>query len=92
VAETFWRLAQESLTNVERHAGARSVELRLEIAPAAAVLRVRDDGRGLPTGTSVETPGHYGLRGLRERVEGVGGELTLINGNGLTVEAKVPLI
>ncbi len=106
VAETLWRVAQESLTNIERHATARHVDLHLEVAPALAVLRVRDDGRGLPAralgplpdagppspGAGLPPPGHYGLHGLRERLEGLGGQLTLTNLDGLTVEASVPLI
>jgi len=98
VAETLWRVAQESLTNIERHAAARNVDIHLEVASAAAVLRVRDDGRGLPPAAALSPdsrqalPGHYGLHGLRERLEGLGGQLTLTNTNGLTVEARVPLI
>lgn len=92
VAETLWRVAQESLTNIERHATARNVDIHLEVVPAAAVLRVRDDGRGLTPHAALDRPGHYGLRGLRERLEGLGGQLTLTNLDGLTVEASVPLI
>jgi signal transduction histidine kinase len=92
VAEVFWRVAQEALTNVARHAQARRVALDLTIAPATAVLRVQDDGRGLAPGAE-DQPGHYGLLGLRERVEGVAGTFTLTSApTGLTVEASVPLL
>lgn len=90
-AETLWRVAQEALTNVERHAQAHRVELCLEIGPSSAVLRVTDDGRGLPPDAETR-PGHYGLRGLRERVEGLGGRLTLRGEAGTVVEASIPVV
>lgn len=92
VAEVLWRVAQEALTNVARHAQARRVDLRLTLTPAAAVLRVQDDGRGRPDDLAVgAASGHYGLLGLRERVEGLGGTLTVSATGGVTVEAALPL-
>jgi|SRR5579859_7166672 len=90
-AEALWRVAQEALTNVERHAQAHHVQLNLEQEPAAVLLRVRDDGRGLPAGAET-LPEHYGLRGMRERVEGLGGSLTVAGEQGTVVEARVPII
>jgi signal transduction histidine kinase len=90
-AEALWRVAQEALTNVERHAQARHVQLNLEQEPAAVLLRVSDDGRGLPAGAET-LPEHYGLRGMRERVEGLGGSLTVAGKQGTVVEARVPLV
>jgi signal transduction histidine kinase len=90
-AEALWRVAQEALSNVERHAQARHVELCLERQPSAVVLRVSDDGRGLPAGAEAR-PEHYGLRGMRERVEGLGGSLAVSGGQGTVVEAKVPIV
>ena len=90
-AETLWRVAQEALTNIERHAAARTVQLQLGIESDAALLSIRDDGRGLPVDAEKQ-PGHYGLRGMRERVEGLGGTLTLTgNGNGSRVDVKLPI-
>jgi len=68
------RVAQEALTNVRKHSGAREVSLRLVFTAGTAVLDVRDDGCGfdvaaLPTG--------YGLDAMRNRVEQVGGRLTV---------------
>lgn len=93
LAEALWRIAQEALTNIERHASARNVGLRLDIRDQTAFLSVKDDGRGLPTDAEKQ-PGHYGLRGMRERVEGLGGTLTFSgNGQGGTlVEAKLPIL
>lgn len=92
-AETLWRVAQEALANIERHAAARTVELQLEIESNSARLSIKDDGLGLPPDAEKQH-GHYGLRGMRERVEGLGGELTFIsNGQGGTrVEVKLPIL
>jgi len=92
-AETLWRVAQEALANIERHAAARNVELRLDMESQTARLTIKDDGRGMPPDAEKQ-PGHYGLRGMRERVEGLGGELTFIsNGLGGTrIDVKLPIL
>ncbi|HRJ57827.1 MAG TPA: sensor histidine kinase [Anaerolineales bacterium] len=91
-AETLWRVAQEALANIERHAAAHSVQLQLNITSNAALLSIQDDGRGLPPDAEKQ-PGHYGLRGMRERVEGLGGTLTLTgNSNGSRVDVKLPIL
>ncbi len=69
----IYRVAQESLTNAARHSGATRVELRLDRVPGGVVLRVTDNGRGLPPGAGAESVG--GLRGMREWALLVGGEL-----------------
>ena len=69
----LYRVAQEALTNVARHAGARHAWLRLETDAAGVVLRVADDGRGFDG----RKPDTGGLRGMRERAVTVGGELTI---------------
>ena len=93
VAEALWRVAQEALTNVHKHAQSSCVQVNLTLQPNEVLLRVSDDGNGLPPGVE-EMPGHYGVRGMRERVEGLGGTFTLAtNGNrGTVIEARVPLI
>jgi signal transduction histidine kinase len=90
-AEALWRVAQEALANVERHAQARHVDLCLEQEPTAVLLRVSDDGRGLPAGAET-LPEHFGLRGMRERVEGLGGSLAFRVEAGTVVEARVPMV
>lgn len=93
LAEALWRVAQEALTNIERHASARNVGLRLDIGDQIAFLSIKDDGRGLPMDAEKQ-PGHYGLRGMRERVEGLGGTLTFSgNGQGGTLlDARLPIL
>ena len=91
VTEALQRVAQEALANVERHAAASNVLLLFNVEPDAVVLTIGDDGRGLPP-DAASRPGHYGLRGMRERVESLGGTLSLSsNGGGTTVKARLPL-
>lgn len=85
------RTAQEALTNVRRHAGARRVVVALRFRPgpgAAATVAVVDDGRGFRPGAAQDG---YGLRGMRARVEQVGGQLDVVSapGAGTTVRATV---
>ena len=93
VAEVLWRVAQEGLTNIEKHAHAHHVEVNLALQPKEAILRVSDDGVGLAHGAE-DKPGHYGLRGLRERVEGLGGAFTVAPAgtSGTIIEARIPVI
>jgi len=93
VAEVLWRVAQEGLTNIEKHAHAHRVEMNLSLPLNAVVLRLADDGAGLRPGAA-DKPGHYGLRGLRERVEGLGGTFTIAPAetNGTLIQARIPLI
>ncbi len=83
-----YRLVQEALTNVRRHAGARSARVRLDYAPEALRVEVTDDGHG-PTGGR---PGH-GLIGMRERTALYGGTLEAGAGEdgGFRVRAVLPL-
>ncbi|MBO2448434.1 hypothetical protein J4573_15135 [Actinomadura barringtoniae] len=89
---------KEALSNVARHAGARSVEVRLRLDTAHRIeLTVRDDGGGFEPPADDELSmftrdGHYGLVGMRERVRRVGGDLEVGSapGAGTTVKAIVP--
>jgi len=87
----LYRIAQEALTNVARHSGARRVALRLVTTPDQARLSVEDDGRGFdPAQVSA---GRYGLVGLNERARLLGGTLRLESspGAGTRVEVVIPL-
>ncbi|MFC6020933.1 sensor histidine kinase [Plantactinospora solaniradicis] len=94
------RAAQESLTNVRKHADAGSVTVRLAFNPETVVLEVTDDGRGLTEpATAGPSPSHgYGLTAMRARVDQVSGVLTLgpavpgaATGPGTTVRIAVPI-
>lgn len=91
LAETVWRVVQEALTNVEKHAQADHVAVRLICEPNGMVLRVTDDGIGLPEQADAGAD-RFGLRGMRERVAGLGGTLRLYNDGGAVVEARLPMI
>ena len=86
-----YRVAQESLTNVARHAEASRVEVTLEPGVKSVVLRVTDDGRGLPEAPA-SSNGNTGLRGMRERALLVGGALAIKQGSegGVEVRLEVP--
>jgi signal transduction histidine kinase len=86
-------LLPEALQNIERHAGAGSVEVRLAHEDGAVVLRVADDGSGIAD-SDLNRPGRHGITGMRERVEAVGGifRIVLRPGGGTLVEATFPLV
>jgi two-component system sensor histidine kinase UhpB len=85
-----YRVAQESLTNVARHAGASAVEVSLQPGVGSVVLRVSDNGRGVQEHAALN--GHGGLRGMRERAVLVGGALAIkpARGGGTEVRLEVP--
>jgi signal transduction histidine kinase len=89
--EALYRTAQEALHNVVKHAGARRVDLGLEVADGVAVLTVRDDGHGFEPGSAF--PGHLGLRSMQERAKAVGGVCSIDSAPraGTTVRVHVPL-
>ncbi len=89
-AELF-RIAQEALTNIRRHAGARRVDLTLRTMPRRVRLSIRDDGRGFAP--EAVPAGRLGLVGMRERAQGLGARLRVRStpGRGTTVTVSVPL-
>lgn len=93
VATCLYRVVQEALTNVARHAGAHHVQVHLQRLPDAQVgLRVTDDGVGIHE-PELQKPGSFGLLGMRERVRACGGSLRARrdDGGGTVVEARLPL-
>ncbi len=90
VARTGYRIVQESLTNVTRHAGAASASVRIDHRPGTLVIRVDDDGTATPEHAPV--PG-VGLLGMRERVTALGGLLRAEprSGGGFSVHAELPV-
>ncbi|MEN6479120.1 MAG: sensor histidine kinase [Anaerolineales bacterium] len=86
---TAWRICEEALRNVEKHATARHVIVRLAYGMDQFELSVADDGQGFDS--SIEAVGHYGLEGMRERAELVGGllEIQSAPGRGTTVRLTI---
>jgi PAS domain S-box-containing protein len=90
---TLFRIAQEALANVRKHAGATRVEVLLEGRDDGVLLRVADDGRGFDTGSiPAPEPGHLGMSAMPERAEIAGGwcRIQSIPGGGTTVECWLP--
>jgi signal transduction histidine kinase len=107
VEETLWKVGQEVLTNVEKHAHAQNVVLHISRHDGSILMRVSDDGVGLPPELcrshengdhgSTSPQGHYGLSGLYERVTSIGGHISLRSdadpaSHGTTVEVELPLV
>jgi PAS domain S-box-containing protein len=90
-ALVLFRIAQEALTNVARHAGATAVRIGLTVDSAAAVLTVSDNGRGI-TVAEQGRPSALGLAGMRERALVLGGVVYVTGapGAGTTVTARLP--
>jgi signal transduction histidine kinase len=88
---TVYRIVQEALTNVVKHARAQRVEIDVREAAGGVDVRVADDGAGL--GAGARGGGGFGLVGMRERVEIAGGELNVEpgDGGGTVVRARLPL-
>lgn len=88
----LFRIGQEALTNVARHANARHVTIEFRASAGSAELVVADDGQGAPSGQT-EAAGSLGLLGMRERARAVGGTVVFQTapGLGMTVTARIPL-
>ncbi|MGX1887573.1 sensor histidine kinase [Streptomyces sp. NPDC055287] len=90
VGRTVYRIVQESLTNIARHADATKASVRIDYRPDAVALQVDDDGKATPDAAPV--PG-MGLLGMRERVTALGGRLRAAprSEGGFTVHAELPV-
>lgn len=87
----LFRVAQECVTNVVKHAGASCVDIRLAATDGEIRLSVRDDGSGIPR-ERMEASGRFGLLGMRDRVQAFGGTLEIQTGagGGTEVCARIP--
>ncbi len=87
----LFRIFQESLTNVVRHSGASRVEVELQHENAAIILTICDNGCGLPEGHII-APTSYGMIGMRERVEQLGGKINFYSppGGGFSITVMLP--
>ncbi|MDQ2888711.1 MAG: sensor histidine kinase, partial [Chloroflexota bacterium] len=103
IEETLWKVCQEAFTNIEKHAHASHVQVHISRQDEKLLLHIHDDGIGLPPalcqpdrdGSFVysNAAGHYGLRGMLERTEAIGGHLMLRSGKeqGTTIEIELSL-
>lgn len=84
----LYRIAQEALTNVERHAGATHVSLEMSGHRKGATMRIQDNGQGIQNSGQ----GGLGLRNMQERIEQLSGNLRVLSSDaGTMIEASVPL-
>jgi len=92
VALTAYRIVQEALTNVARHAEAKHVTVRLGTQAGALLLEITDDGAGIRADTA-DSPRSFGIMGMRERALAHGGALEVgpSPGGGTVVRATIPL-
>src|SRR5262249_46886681 len=93
VRDDVYRVAAEALRNAYRQADARQIEVRIHYDDAPSGMRVRDDGKGIDAAIrGHERPGHFGLVGMRERAEGIGGSLDVLSemSRGTVVDLTIP--
>ncbi len=93
VETALFRIAQEAMTNVARHAQARSVEVRLRRSDGSVALDVRDDGVGFVSLAGLSPGEHFGMFGMRERARLLGGtfHVTNVSPRGTLVQVRIPL-
>jgi signal transduction histidine kinase len=89
----LFRIAQEALTNAARHSGAKHMQVKLESTGKAILLRIQDDGRGLPKVPVARTPAPMGMIGMRARARSAGGDVAVRSspGGGVLIEVRVPI-
>ncbi|HYL98739.1 MAG TPA: histidine kinase, partial [Blastocatellia bacterium] len=94
VESNLLRIGQEALTNAVKHAASSTIALELSFNSGLVGIRVSDDGRGFnPDAAPAASAGHFGLVGIKERVEQLGGRLRLKSspGHGTEIEVQVPV-
>ncbi|HVP19136.1 MAG TPA: PAS domain S-box protein [Spirochaetia bacterium] len=91
-AAAVFRIFQEALTNIARHANASAVNISLRKAGGKLRMRVSDNGVGIDE-SRVVAPSSYGLMGMRERAQSLGGQVSIhgSRGRGTTLELEIPL-
>jgi signal transduction histidine kinase len=92
VSATVFRVFQESMLNVSRHADASRVSISLKASDGSLELAIKDNGRGI-TEEDIGAPTSFGLMGMRERILAIGGnfEIKGTHNMGTLVSVKVPL-
>ena len=88
----LFRISQEALNNIAKHANARKVSLRLETEGGDMLLTIRDDGAGFDPAQVRQRSSRYGMTTMKERVLAAGGSLEVDStpGKGTTLRARVP--
>jgi signal transduction histidine kinase len=92
IRDEIYRIAREALRNAFQHAQARHIEAEITYRGRTFLLRIRDDGEGMPPEILEQgRPGHYGVRGMRERAKQIGGKLDIWSGvsAGTEIEFRI---
>ncbi len=92
IETALYRCIQEALTNIAKHAGARTAAVELAWSPGDLSIVVADDGAGFDPAAAAAAPDRLGLQGMRERVSLLGGkmEISAMPGKGTTIKLSVP--
>jgi len=93
IEENLLRIGQEAITNVVKHSGAVLVKIELSFNPQNVVLQIKDGGKGFnPDACVGPKDGHFGLLGIRERTERLGGQVLITSapGMGTSVRVEIP--
>ena len=93
IRDEVYRIGREALVNAFRHSGATHIEIELEYGPKELSVFVRDDGRGVqPEVLEAGSEGHWGVTGMRERAQRIGGSLRIRSraAAGTEVELRIP--
>jgi len=93
IRDDVYRIAREALRNATQHARARHIEAELHYGELSLSLRIRDDGVGIDSRVLDvgQRPGHWGLQGMRERAESIGGRLDVWSEQGAGTETELSL-
>lgn len=98
IGSTIFRIMQEALTNISKHAKAKNVEVQIELSDKELCLKVSDDGRGFDVSTltqqkHIEMERGFGIEGMMERVELINGSISIDSAKdkGTVINIKVPL-
>ena len=92
--ENLLRIGQEAITNAVKHSGAQTVKIQLELNPKRVTLQIKDDGKGfVPETCAGPKDGHFGLLGIRERTERLGGQVWIASqpGTGTSIRVEIPI-
>jgi signal transduction histidine kinase len=95
VEHNLLRIGQEAVTNALKHAAATKIRIKLSREARSVSLRIVDNGRGFDQHDVFSSPaGHFGVLGMRERAERLGGSMRLTSspGEGTAVEVTAPLL
>ena len=92
IEENLLRIGQEAVTNTVKHAAASAIKIELHFTPQQVVLQIHDDGKGFdPETCTGPKDGHFGLLGIKERTERMGGQVSITSApfSGTTIRVEI---